>query len=370
MKKRVAIVVLALFMVSLFSTTAFAENDLDKVNKGKGKIIQENKELIKAEKELTKELTKANKELAKELTKANKEFTKELTKAIKKFSKAKKEIKHKVQVRNAVYEFNDVKYDWSREEVAAATVKGFVYGYEDFTFRPNAPVTNMETLVLILRAEGLEDEAQNYKLTAEQAALLKKIPDWGKNYVAVALENGILKQEELQTFNPQQGAKRYEVCMYMARVLEEGTVSDTVYNQDTIFIDEDQIPQVNRKDARLLWMNEIIKGYPDGSFNPMRVVKRNEICVMLNKLDENCLQASASLTVTGTIKEMKAIEGGYAITVQNEKGETTVVNTNAQTKLFYEGTLISSIDLSKATNVKILVGQNKEAVLVRITDAS
>lgn len=355
MKKRVAIVVLALFMVSIFSTTVFAENHSDKANKGKGQVTQENKEV-----------TKANKEQAKEITKANKELEKELTKAIKKFCKARKQIKSKVKVRKGVYEFNDVKYDWAREEVAAATVKGFVYGYEDYTFRPNAPVTNMETIVLILRAQGLEDDVQNYKLTAEQAALLKKIPDWGKKYVAVALENEILKQEELQTFNPQQGAKRYVVCMYMARVLEEETVSDSVYNQDKIFIDEDQIPQINRKDARLLWMNEIIKGYPDGSFSPMRVVKRNEICVMLNKLDENCLQASASSTVTGAVKEVKAIEGGYAITVQNEKGETTVVNTNAQTKLFYEGSLVTNIDLSKATNVKILVDQNREAVLVRI----
>ncbi len=341
MKKRIAIAVLALFMVSLWSTMALGKNDLDKVNNGKGKVVQADKELTKV--------------------------VKELTKAQKQFSKAKAK-GYTVRVRNAVNEFNDVKYDWAREEVAAATVKGFVYGYEDFTFRPNAPVTNMETIVLILRAQGLEDEAQNYKLTAEQAALLKKIPDWGKNYVAVALENGILKEQELQTFNPQQGAKRYEVCMYMARVLEEETVTDN--QTQNIFTDENQIPQVNRKDARLLWRNEIIKGYPDGSFNPMRVVKRNEICVMLNKLDENCLQASASSTVTGTIKEIKAIEGGYAITVQNEKGETTVVNTNAQTKLFYEGKLVTSIDLSKATNVKILLGQNNEAVLVRITDAS
>lgn len=341
MKKRIAIAVLALFMVSLWSTMALGKNDLDKVNNGKGKVVQADKELTKV--------------------------VKELTKAQKQFSKAKAK-GYTVRVRNAVNEFNDVKYDWAREEVAAATVKGFVYGYEDFTFRPSAPVTNMETIVLILRAQGLEDEAQNYKLTAEQAALLKKIPDWGKNYVAVALENGILKEQELQTFNPQQGAKRYEVCMYMARVLEEETVTDN--QTQNIFTDENQIPQVNRKDARLLWRNEIIKGYPDGSFNPMRVVKRNEICVMLNKLDENCLQASASSTVTGTIKEIKAIEGGYAITVQNEKGETTVVNTNAQTKLFYEGKLVTSIDLSKATNVKILLGQNNEAVLVRITDAS
>ena len=99
-------------------------------------------------------------------------------------------------------------------------------------------------------------------------------------------------------------------------------------------------------------------------------MKRNEIAVMLNKLDENCLQSSASSTVSGAIKEIRAIEGGYAITVENEEGETTVVNTNAQTKLYYEGKLVTNIDLNNSTNVKILLDQDKEAVLLRIINNS
>lgn len=331
MKKRVVIAVLSLFLLSLGGTMALAKDAGEKINNGKGKVVQLKKE----------------------------------------FTKAKKEVKAKggsVQVRNMVREFIDVQEDWAREEVMAATVKGFIYGYEDFSFKPNAPVTNMETIVLILRAQGLEEIAKNYSMSDEQKALLKKIPDWGKNYIAVALENGILKQEELQTFNPQQGAKRCEVCMYMARTLEADATAENL--DEEIFTDEEQIPQVNRKEARLMRINDIIKGYPDGSFSPMRVVKRNEIAVMLNKLDENCLQSSASSTVSGAIKEIRAIEGGYAITVENEEGESTVVNTNAQTKLYYEGNLVTNIDLNNSTNVKILLDQDKEAVLLRIINNS
>lgn len=329
MKKRMVIAVLTLFMLSLWGSMVLAKDEGNKQNNGKAKVIQAKKEFSKAKKEL----------------------------------QAKK---HSLQIKKMQHEFVDVQKDWAREEVMEATVKGFVYGYEDFTFKPNAPVTNMETIVMILRAQGLAQAAENYSLSDEQKVLLKKIPDWGKNYVALALENGILNQDELQTFNPQQGAKRCEVCMYMARTLEAGS---TLENQEKkVFTDEEQIPKVNRKEARLMWMNGIIKGYPDGSFNPMQVVKRNEIAVMLNKLDENCLQGSASFTVSGTIKEITVIEGGYAITVENENGESTVVNTNAQTKLFFKGTLVTSIDLSNSSRVKILLNQDQEAVLVRIND--
>ena len=331
MKKRIVVMVLTLFIVSLWGTMVFAKEAGNQANNGKGKVIQVKKE----------------------------------------FSKAKKEVKSKsqsVKIRKMVREFVDVQNDWAREEVMEATVKGFVYGYEDFSFKPNSPVTNMETIVLILRAQGLEDEVKNYNLSDEQTALLKKIPDWGKNYIAVALENGLLKPEELQKFNPQQGVKRYEVCMFMARTLEADSVTDSVYEK--AFTDELQIPAANRAEARLMWMNNVINGYPDGSFNPMRVVKRNEIAVMLNKLDDNCLQGSASSAIIGTIKDIKAIEGGYAITVENEKGVNTVVNTTAETKLFYSGKLLTSINLSSSQNVKILLDEDKEAVLVRITDAS
>ncbi len=263
-------------------------------------------------------------------------------------------------------EFTDIQNDWSREEVLEARAKGFVTGYEDFTFRPNSSVSKLETLVLILNAQRLSEEAKDYDLTDEQEVLLAKIPDWGKNYVALALDKEIITAEELQSFNPQQAAKRYEVCMYMSRIIEDETTEDS---GNTVFTDEDQIPSTSKKDVHLLRTNGVISGYPDGKFQPMKAVKRNELITMLNKLDDNCLQNFASSTVKGTVKEITAIDGGYAISVVNEKGETIVVNTNSQTKLIYKGKVLTTIDIESSLQVKMLLDQDGGAVLVRFMDA-
>ncbi len=333
MKKSIIVAILSLFVLGIWGNTALA-------NQSQIKSQGNTKDKVKVQQK--KGLPKTNKE--------------------------QKQEKVLRQIKLVDREFTDVQNDWAREEVLEATVKGYVYGYEDFTFRPSATVSKMETLTLIMNAKGYADEVKNYVLTDEQKTLLTKIPDWGKNYVALALEKGILTKEEVQSFNPQQAAKRYEVCMYMSRILDQ-----TEINQDTgtgVFNDENQIPAMNKKDVRLMWTNGIVKGYPDGSFQPMKAVKRNELITMLNKLDDNCLQSFASSTVTGSIKEVKAIEGGYEISVVNKQGETLTVKTNAQTKLSYEGKLLTTtIELNAAKEVKILVNADREAVLVRILAA-
>lgn len=261
-------------------------------------------------------------------------------------------------------EFTDIQNDWAHEEVLEARAKGFVTGYADFTFRPDSSVSKLETLVMIINALGLSEEAQDYDLSDEQAALLAKIPDWGQNYMALALEKGIVTTEELSSFNPQQAAKRYEVCMYMSRILTDDDQKEDL--KSTVLTDEDQIPEANRMQVRLMLMNGIVSGYPDGKFQPMKAVKRNELTTMLNKLDENCLQCFTSATVKGTVKGVSETEGGYAISIETEDGKTVVVNTSAQSKLIYKGQLLSTnANIESSLEVKILLDQDGGAVLVR-----
>lgn len=328
MKKQIIVAILSLFIIGTWGNIALADVHYQRDSKTNMKV------------ELKKDSSSAKKEVN-----INKSFS---------------------HIRTVEREFNDVQNDWAREEVLEATVKGYVSGYDDFSFRPNAPVTKMETLVLILNSQGYAGEAKNYVLSAEQKALLAKIPDWGKNYIALALDKGILTEAELKSFNPQQGAKRYEVCIYMSRTVN-ADVSVSGDLSSKVFKDEDQISDTNRKAVRFMWRSGIIAGYPDGSFQPMRVVKRNELVTMLNKLDDNCLQKYDSSTVKGSIKKIEQIEGGYRISIVNDKGETITVKTNSQTKLIYEGILLNTaIELNSSYEVKILLNEDKEAVLVRV----
>ena len=97
---------------------------------------------------------------------------------------------------------------------------------QDLTVRHNKPVTRLEAIVMLLNARGLNEEVKNYQLSEEEKVLLEKIPDWGKNYIALALERGVLLKNNIKIFNPDQGAKRYEVCQYVARLFGEQSGSD------------------------------------------------------------------------------------------------------------------------------------------------
>lgn len=267
-----------------------------------------------------------------------------------------------------VKEFKDVQNDWSREEVMEAYAKGFVNGYDDFTFRPNSSVSKLETIVLIINALGLEEKAQDYDLSAEEETLLKRIPDWGKAYVALALQNGILMEEELSGFNPQQAAKRFEVCLYISRILgnDELTVD---LNIDT-FTDEETIPNDSKNAIHKMKKIGVISGYPDGTFQPMKAVKRNELITILNHLDDNYLQIFEQSTIKGTVEAIKAADDGYTITVKLSSGDTVDVNTNNDTVMTYHGHSLTSLDnVGDSLKVKILLNQDEEAVFVRFMDA-
>jgi len=94
----------------------------------------------------------------------------------------------------------------------------FVSGDELSQFRPNQPLTKLEAIAMSLNAEGFQDDVDNYTLLDEEQTLLKKIPEWGKKYVAMALQEELILPYELQRFNPQQGINRYEVCTYLSRI--------------------------------------------------------------------------------------------------------------------------------------------------------
>lgn len=327
MKKQIIVATLSLSILLLGGTTALAKNSHSQENQNPTKIIQQQ----------------------------------ENTPQVKKAENASQSPRH---IQEIGAEFTDIQNDWAREEVLEAHAKGFVTGYADFTFRPNSSVSKLETLVMIINAIGLNEEAQNYDLSDEQEALLAKIPDWGQSYIALALDKGILTAEELSSFNPQQAAKRYEVCMYMSRVLTNDDANTG--SENTVFTDEDQIPATNRMQVRLMSMNGVVSGYPDGKFQPMKAVKRNEMITMLNKLDDNCMQIFSASTVKGTVKEITEIEGGYAISIETSDGKTVVVNTSTESKLIYKGHLLSTaLDIESSMKVKILVDQDGGAVLVR-----
>ncbi len=317
MRKRIAILTLCVFMISIFAAVAIAKND-------------------------------------------NNNFG-QLKKAQNSFSNGQ------------LKRMADIDDDWAENDIEEALLKGFVKGYEDGTYQPNKPVTCLEVIVMLVRAAGLEDEVEDYNLSDEEEELFYKIPDWGKAYIAVALEEGILTEDEIKTFNPNQGARRYQICIYMRNVLDENNVDDDDEEFMEGFIDDSLIPFKARHSVRLMAKYGVVNGYPDGSFGPNRVVKRNEVAKMLNYLDDICLKNSESNCIKGILEDIDFEDDTLTLDVDtNDKDWTFDIDENDDVKIYYDGKLMTfdedmEEDIETGGIIRVYVDEDDNPLLVKIS---
>lgn len=116
--------------------------------------------------------------------------------------------------------FKDVKdTDWFSKDVSLATSKGFIKGYSDNTFRPNAQITRQEigTIIGYLLNENITDEQANDILKTFN----DQVPEWAKLSVASAVKSGVIKGLTNDTFGGNQNATRAQAAVMLLRYLEK-----------------------------------------------------------------------------------------------------------------------------------------------------
>src|SRR5690606_10092888 len=99
--------------------------------------------------------------------------------------------------------YSDVKAEaWYYKEVAKAAAKGYMKGYENGTFKPNADVSRQELAVILTSLLGLKpsDAFHSFKDTANS-------PAWSKEAIGAVTDNGIMKGSN-GSFNPLAPATR------------------------------------------------------------------------------------------------------------------------------------------------------------------
>lgn len=188
------------------------------------------------------------------------------------------QVKVKLQDRDS--QFPDVGVNhWANKRIKAMTKQGIVKGYANGLFRPNACVSRIEALAMIVRlTEDADDSLQD---ALDGRDFYTGVPLWGQGYVAVAEDAGILEEEELENFRPMAAAKRYQVVIWLGRALDiDADDSDYELN----FRDLGSIPEEALDYLDYLVENEIITGYHNGNFLPNKPVTRAEMANILSKV--------------------------------------------------------------------------------------
>lgn len=221
----------------------------------------------------------------------------------------KKAAMQKSAERTAGKRFQDLEGHWAKGCVEKLQALGWISGYPDMTFRPDAPVTELEAVAMIVSmaedVEGASGEAQEQEAEAAvstegstseaseasaeggEASLPADVPAWGKGIVEKAAS---LKIVNINRFHSHVQALRAGVAVMLAKALGLQPVdTSSVVFKDQLLISKEDLGYI-----LALVEAGIIKGTPDGRFNPNSAITRAEMAAMLAQVAAKAMDGDSS----------------------------------------------------------------------------
>ncbi|MGB2925408.1 MAG: S-layer homology domain-containing protein [Limnothrix sp.] len=186
-------------------------------------------------------------------------------------------------------EFVDVAANfWGAAAIAKVVSMGFLIGYPDGTFRPQAPLTRLQALISLAKGLGFK-EANPKVLQAFGDRPL--IPSYALNAVATATQNRLVvnypRSERLQ---PLRNVTRGEMAAFLHQALIVNRQLPVTYSEHVV----DPLPYLpSFTDVTWHWARPfitaianlgLIQGYKDGSFHPDQLLNRAEFAALLSQI--------------------------------------------------------------------------------------
>lgn len=108
----------------------------------------------------------------------------------------------------------DINGHWAEDSIRTLVASGAISGYPDGTFRPNQPISRAEFATIIVKVLGLSSSGT--KLFADTQG------HWGCYTIAAAYEAGIVSGYDAQRFGPDDPISREQIAVMIARASRLG----------------------------------------------------------------------------------------------------------------------------------------------------
>ncbi|MBM7577847.1 S-layer homology domain-containing protein [Jeotgalibacillus terrae] len=220
-------------------------------------------------------------------------------------------------------EFEDTKkLEWVKDSIGRMKSKGIFVGYEDGNFRPNQPVSRIQSIITAVRLLELEEEAKamnpdDIELHFDDA---DKLPNAVKGYVAVALENGLFGTDEnrVDAYKP---ASRLWISSVLVRAL--GLEEEALASMNDIpdFKDVNRIPAGSIGYVNVAVDYDIFTGTLSGNFQPEKNITRSQMAAVLDRTYGELLEENGAVTVDGQVENISFEENEGTLTLTTVGGE-------------------------------------------------
>lgn len=196
MKRKIGSIALAISMLTMYSVTSFAMNDInehwakDSINK----LVKE--EVIKGYQDNT---FRPDKKITRE----------EVSELIYRY------FNKLIESENSTVKLSDISGRWSEDSITALSKANIIKGYPNGTFLPEKEVTRAELTTMILNALNNSDNYEDNGLNVETTDISKH---WAEQNIIKLTRMGIIKGYPDKTFAPEDTATRAEVVSMLNNV--------------------------------------------------------------------------------------------------------------------------------------------------------
>ncbi|NJN60349.1 MAG: S-layer homology domain-containing protein, partial [Coleofasciculaceae cyanobacterium RL_1_1] len=192
---------------------------------------------------------------------------------------------------SAAKSFIDVQTNfWGYSAITEATRLGFLTGFPDRTFRPSQNLTRLQTLLALVSGLGLTGSGGTAALSAFDDQ--SQIPGWAIAAIVAAAENSlVVNYPNPRLLRPSYSATRADVAatLYQALVIDgklPATTSSFIVSLDNL--DNLRFADIGNHWAKddILYLSEqnLIGGYPDGTFRPQEKMNRAQFAALITQV--------------------------------------------------------------------------------------
>jgi hypothetical protein len=174
--------------------------------------------------------------------------------------------------------FSDLQGHWSYQAVTRVATLDLIRGYPSGQFMPDRQVSLLESIVLLLRACGYDQDAKQGKSAAAPAPGSPRVP-WGQQYVDLAVAREIIPEDLFKAFDPDAPATRAQVAVMLGRLLQLPPSASSAAGGS--FPDLAAVPPGYLTYIAAVHQAGLMQGYNDGSFGPGKSITRGETAALI-----------------------------------------------------------------------------------------
>nr|WP_249436048.1 S-layer homology domain-containing protein [Paenibacillus sp. Marseille-Q4541] len=271
---------------------------------------------------------------------------------------------------------NDLEGHWARSQIQDWINNGNLNGYEDGSVKPNKTISRAEFISLINRSFGYNEASD---ISFEDLAST----NWAYTDIAKAVKAGYVQGYENNTFRPGANVTRQEAAVMISKLLGVQNNNYDVLNQ---FVDRETIANWSKAAVASVVEQEVMKGYPNDTFAPLRSLTRAEAVVLIDnalaskkelstitydeagiygsETKETVIEGNVIINVPGVTLQNTVIKGDLLFAKGIGAGDVTIKNVKVHGTTNVEGGGENSIHLVDSVLLNIVV--NKKDGTVRI----